>query len=329
MTDLSAFRSLTIAVLLGGRSSEREVSLRSGKGVLGALERLGLQAVGVDPGPDPVSQLTEVAADVVFNVLHGGPGENGAIQGILDNAGIPYTGSGVLASALAMNKEQTKRILRAVGLPTPDWLAFDAGQDAAQAAEQVAEELGLPAVVKPVDQGSSVGVAILDTADALAEHLASTLQNYSRAIVEKFVDGREVTVGILGYGPTLRALPVLELVPRNRFYDYEAKYTKGLTDLLCPAPIGEEATRWCQEIALGVHRAIGCHGWSRVDMHLDSTGQVWVHEINSIPGMTETSDVPAEAAAAGMTYDELVAEILCSALPRMAAARPGQPLPAM
>lgn len=329
MTDLSAFRSLTIAVLLGGRSSEREVSLRSGKGVLAALERLGLRAVAVDPAADLVSQLAEVGADVVFNVLHGGPGENGAVQGILDNAGIPYTGSGVLASALAMNKEQTKRVLRAVGLPTPDWLAFEASDDSAAAAREVVATLGLPAVVKPVDQGSSVGVAIVDTEDALAEHLASTLRSYSRVLVERFVDGREITVGILGYGPTLRALPVLELVPRNRFYDYEAKYTKGLTELLCPAPIGEEATRRCQEVALGVHRAIGCHGWSRVDMHLDSAGQVWVHEINSIPGMTETSDVPAEAAAAGMTYDELVAEILCSALPRMAAARPGEPLPAM
>ncbi|MCX7598277.1 MAG: D-alanine--D-alanine ligase [Armatimonadetes bacterium] len=329
MTDVSAFRALTVAVLLGGRSSEREVSLRSGKGVLGALERLGLRAIGVDPGPDLVSQLTEVGADVVFNVLHGGPGENGAVQGILDNAGIPYAGSGVLASALAMNKEQTKRVLRAVGLPTPDWLVFKAGDDPDKAAQQVATTLGLPAVVKPVDQGSSVGVAIVDTRDALAQHLASTLETYARALVEKFVDGREVTVGLLGFGSTLRALPVLELVPRNRFYDYEAKYTKGMTELLCPAPIGEEATRRCQEVALAVHQAIGCHGWSRVDMHLDSAGQVWVHEINSIPGMTETSDVPAEAAAAGMTYDELVAEILCSALPRMAAARPEEPLPAM
>lgn len=329
MNDLAAFRSLTIAVLLGGRSSEREVSLRSGRGVLAALERLGLKAVAVDPGPDLVRQLSEAGANVVFNALHGGPGENGAIQGILDNAGVPYTGSGVLASALAMNKEQTKRVLRAVGLPTPDWLVFDADEDSETAVEEVVRQLGLPAVVKPVDQGSSVGVAIVDTQEALEDYLASALRSYSRVLVERFVDGREVTVGILGYGPTLRALPVLELVPRNRFYDYEAKYTKGLTELLCPAPIGEEATYRCQQVALAVHRAIGCHGISRVDMHLDSAGQVWVHEINSIPGMTETSDVPAEAAAAGMSYDELVAEILCSALPRMAAARPGEPLPAM
>jgi len=329
VNDLAAFRSLTIAVLLGGRSSEREVSLRSGRGVLAALERLGLKAVAVDPGPDLVRQLSEAGANVVFNALHGGPGENGAIQGILDNAGVPYTGSGVLASALAMNKEQTKRVLRAVGLPTPDWLVFDADEDSETAVEEVVRQLGLPAVVKPVDQGSSVGVAIVDTQEALEDYLASALRSYSRVLVERFVDGREVTVGILGYGPTLRALPVLELVPRNRFYDYEAKYTKGLTELLCPAPIGEEATYRCQQVALAVHRAIGCHGISRVDMHLDSAGQVWVHEINSIPGMTETSDVPAEAAAAGMSYDELVAEILCSALPRMAAARPGEPLPAM
>jgi D-alanine-D-alanine ligase len=326
MIDLASFADLTVAVLMGGQSSEREVSFRSGEGVLGALGRLGVKAVGVDPGQDLVGQLNLAGAAVVLNVLHGGPGENGAIQGVLDSAGIPYAGSGVLASALAMHKVQTKRILRALGIPTPDWLAVAGGQDFAAAAAHASDALGLPVVVKPVDEGSSVGVSIVDYPSELQEVIADTVARYREALVERFVAGREITVGVLGSGDGLRALPVLELVPKTRFYDYEAKYTKGMTDLLCPADIGRDPTRRARDIAVEVHRAVGCHGISRVDMHLDEGGQVWVHEINSIPGMTEISDVPAEAAAEGMSYDELVAEVLASALPRMMAAG-GGPLP--
>jgi len=328
MTDLSPFAEMTVAVLLGGQSSEREVSFRSGDGVLGALERLGITAVGIDPGPDLVAQLREAGASVVLSVLHGGTGENGAIQGLLDHAGIPYAGSGVLASALAMHKVQTKRILRAIGLPTAEWLTVGRGDDVSALAAEAVETFGLPVVVKPVDEGSSVGVLIVDEAADVAGALSDTVAKYREAIVERFIVGRELTVGVLGYGEGLHALPVLELVPKTRFYDYEAKYTKGMTDLLCPAEIGEDATARVQAMAIEVHKAVGCHGISRVDMHLDADGGVWVHEINSIPGMTETSDVPAEAQAAGMSYDDLVAEILASALPRMKAAGSG-PLPPM
>lgn len=328
MLSIEPFEGVTVAVLLGGQSSEREVSLRSGKGVLAALKRLGINAVPVDPGPDLVAQLREVGADVVFNILHGGPGENGAIQGVLDNAGIPYTGSGVLASALAMNKPLTKRILRASGLPTPDWVEFGS-QSADGAADRVIGSLGCPAVLKPFDEGSSVGVTIVDGRQQLEEGVARLVRTYGRGFAERFIDGMEITVGIVGYGERLRALPVLELVPKKRFYDYEAKYTKGMTELICPARLSAEQSEQAQEIALQVHQVIGCHGISRVDMHMDSSGQVWVHEINSVPGMTETSDVPAEAAAMGMSYDELVLEILYSALPRMEAAEPGKPLPPM
>jgi D-alanine-D-alanine ligase len=322
------FEKLTIGVLLGGQSSEREVSLRSGSGVVAALERLGLRAIPVDPGPDPIAQLREARVHVVFNMLHGGPGENGAVQGLLDVAGIPYTGSGVLASALAMNKPLTKRVLRSYGLPTPDWVEFSA-HTLDGAADRIVEELGVPVVVKPFDQGSSVGVEILDSVREVERCIASLATTYQRGFAERFISGTEITVGILGYGERTRALPVLELVPKKRFYDYEAKYTKGMTELICPARLSEERSRAAQEIALQVHRVIGCHGISRVDMHVGEDGQIWVHEINSVPGMTETSDVPAEAAAAGISYEELVLEILHSALPRMAAARPGRPLPAM
>jgi len=322
------FEGLTIGVLLGGQSSEREVSLRSGKGVLGALERLGLHAVAIDPGPDPVGQLRQAGVDVVFNILHGGPGENGAMQGALDTAGIPYTGSGVLASALTMNKPLTKRVLRAAGLPTPDWVEFD-GNTGDGAVEEVIERLGLPVFLKPFDEGSSVGVArVADEGEARAT-MAELVAAYGRGFAERAVAGVELTVGLVGHGDRTRALPVLELVPKKDFYDYEAKYTKGLTDLICPARLSEEEARRAQEVALRAHQLTGCHGISRVDMHLDHKGQLWVHEVNSVPGLTETSDVPAEALAAGMSYDELVLEILHSALPRMEAARPGQPLPPM
>ncbi len=324
-----AFEGLRIAVLMGGQSPEREVSLWSGKGVLEALRRLGLDAVAVDPGPDLVAQLREAGADVVFNILHGGTGENGAVQGVLDHAGIPYTGSGVLASALAMNKIQCKRLMKAAGVPTPEWVEFGADDSPAEAARRVVKTIGLPAVVKPFDLGSSVGVSIARDEEALADSIGKLLAQYGQCFAERYIDGREITVGIVGYGERLRALPVLELVPKKEFYDYEAKYTKGLTELICPARLTEEETARAQETALRVHRLVGCHGISRVDMHVDGEGQVWVHEINSIPGLTETSDVPAEAAAMGMGYDELVLEILHSALPRMRAARKGKPLPAM
>ncbi|MBC7287107.1 MAG: D-alanine--D-alanine ligase [Armatimonadetes bacterium] len=321
------FEGLTIAVLLGGQSPEREVSLSSGAGVLQALQRLGLRAVPVDPEPDLVCQLRAAGADVVFNILHGGPGENGAIQGVLDAAGIPYTGSGVLASALAMNKAQTKRLLEAAGIPTPPWVLFDGDCCADAALAEAERTVGLPAVIKPVDLGSSVDVAIVRTPEDLRSAVDELLAKYGRCFAERYISGKEITVGIVGYGQRLRALPVLEIVPKKEFYDYEAKYTKGMTDLICPARLSPEETLQAQQTALAAHKLIGCHGISRVDMHVDADGQVWVHEVNSIPGMTETSDVPAEARVAGMSYDELVLEILHSALPRMAAAQPGKPLP--
>ncbi len=200
MTDLAPFADLTVAVLLGGRSSEREVSFRSGAGVLEALGRLDITAVGVDPGADLVAQLREAGAAVVLSVLHGGTGENGAIQGLLDHAGIPYAGSGVLASALAMHKVQTKRILRAIGLPTPEWLTAGPADDLGIVAAEAVDILGLPVVVKPVDEGSSVGVLIVDEAADIEAALAETVAKYREAFVDRFISGRELTVGVLGYG---------------------------------------------------------------------------------------------------------------------------------
>ncbi|MBM3472207.1 MAG: D-alanine--D-alanine ligase [Armatimonadetes bacterium] len=310
-------RNKRVAVLLGGRSGEREVSLRSGAGVLAALAARGYDAVGVDPNCSLPQQLADAGAELVFNALHGGAGEDGTIPGMLEVLGIPYAGCGVLASALTLDKVRSKQLLQAVGIPTPEFVFTDDAADAERVAEEAMQQLGVPCVVKPVHEGSSLGVTIPQSAEELRRDVADVLARYGNVLVEAFCDGNEITVGVLGYDESLRALPVLELVPRKQFYDYEAKYTKGLTDLICPARIPEEAARLAQETAVRAHRACDCHGLSRVDMHHDSGGRLWVHEINSVPGLTETSDVPAEARAAGMSYEDLVEEILASAVPRL------------
>ncbi len=280
---LDMLRDKHIGVLHGGQSGEREVSLRSGQGVLDALARQGFTAVSIDPGPDLISQLREADVNVVFNALHGGAGEDGTIPALLDYAAIPYTGSGMVASALAMNKLLTKRLLRSAGLPTPDFVHVTSQVDLNDQVSALIDHLGLPVVTKPLAECS----------------------------------GPEITVGVLGVGETLRALPVLELVPHKEFYDYEAKYTEGLTELIVPARISPQATQSAQEIAVQAHQELGCVGISRVDMHLGGDGQVWVHELNTIPGLTELSDIPAAAAAAGMSYDEVILEILASATTRL------------
>jgi len=311
--DNAQLRSTTIAVLAGGRSSEREVSLRSGQGILEALQRLGFRAVLVDPGPDLGAQLAAVGAGVCFNALHGGAGEDGTIQALLDWLGIPYTGSGVLACALTLNKLQTKRIAATVGIPSPEYAYFTAPFCPAMVAETIAIT-GLPAVTKPNYEGSSVGVTICRDEPTLARAMAECLEQYGDVLVDRYIVGTEITVGVLGCGERTRALPVLELVPHKEFYDYEAKYTKGLTDLICPARLAPEVTAEAQRLAVLAHRELGCRGISRCDMHVDEQGRLWFHEVNSCPGMTETSDVPHEAFALGMTYDDLVLEILQSAV---------------
>lgn len=315
--SLEALRDKRIAVLAGGDSGEREVSLRTGAGVHGALTRQGFDAVILDPRPDLVTQLREAGAEVVYNALHGGAGENGCIQGALEVAHIPYTGCGVLASALTMDKRQCKRIFMQTGIPTPPHICADAPADPAAVADEAIAAFGLPAVVKPINQGSSLGVSIPKTRAELISAVADTLQHYGACLVDQYIAGTEITVGIVGTGEKTMVLPVLELVPKREFYDYVAKYTKGLTELIAPARISPQLTRESQQIALHAHRTLGCDGVSRVDMHIDRAGRCWVHEINSVPGMTETSDLPAAAAAAGISYDELVLIILESAVTRM------------
>lgn len=310
--DAAQFAGKTIAVLAGGTTGEREVSLRTGNGIAEALRSRGLTAVLVDPTPELPRQLAEAGAEVCFNGLHGGAGEDGTIQAILEWIGMPYTGCGVLASALTLNKVQTKRVLSALGVANAPYVycrgCFQPGW-----VDDVLRTVGLPAVTKPNVEGSSLGVTICRDEAALTEAMATLAGQYGDFMVDRYIEGTELTVGVLGCDEEAYALPVLELRPHNEFYDYEAKYTKGMTDLVCPAEISTAATLAAQELAVLAHRTLGCHGISRCDMHLDACGKLWFHEVNSCPGMTETSDVPCEAEAAGLAYADLVLEILASA----------------
>ncbi len=303
-----------VAVMLGGMSGEREVSLRSGANVLAALKRASIATVAVDPRhEDWLETLTEYSPDAVFLALHGRGGEDGEMQGCLDTLGYRYTGSGVLASSLAMNKLKTKQILQVEGLPTPPWVAVAADDDVRSRVGEVADTLGFPLIVKPVAEGSSLGVTVVRERDLLKGVMTKTHYDFRQIFAEKYVPGMEVTVGILGVGRATRPLPVLELVPKNEFYDYEAKYTAGMTAFFLPARLQDDATARVQDIARRAHAALGCHGVSRVDMMVTPDGEPFITEINTLPGLTDLSDLPAQAATAGISYDELILEILSSA----------------
>jgi D-alanine-D-alanine ligase len=293
-----------VGVLMGGTSAEREVSLRTGAAVLAAFGRLGHRAVAIDVGRDLPALLARRKVAVAFLALHGRGGEDGTVQGLLECLGLPYTGSGVLGSALAMDKKQSKWLFAAHGLPTPDFEVFARGAGRPRLAR-----LALPVVVKPSCEGSSFGVSVVRSPGALARSLASAFRYDAEALVEAYVPGRDLTVGVLGD----EALAVVEMRPRGGFYDYRNKYKKGRTEYLVPAPLTVRQTARTRELALAAHRALGCRGASRVDFRLDEKGRPLLLEVNTIPGMTETSLLPKSAAAAGIGFDELVDRILGAA----------------
>ena len=307
------YKGKRIGVLMGGKSGEREVSLRSGAGVLGALQRQGYDAVEIDVDENTAAALRAENIDVAFLALHGRGGEDGAIQGLLQIMEIPYTGSGIKACALSMDKTATKFVLDHVRIPYPGTFLFGAGRSVEDLCADMLTALRLPIIVKPASEGSSLGCALIKEAGDAVSQVAPLLARYPDLIAEEFIKGQDVTVGILGSGDTARALPILELVPDNEFDDYEAKYTKGMTKFICPANLNQAMTAKVQQLALDTHRALGCHGVSRVDIMVAPDGACFVLELNSIPGMTDTSDIPAEYETAGGTYDELVVEILNSA----------------
>ncbi len=295
------FRHMDVTVLYGGTSAEREISLRSGAAVAKSLEQAGAKVTHVDPAIP--NWLNDLSSDTfVFNMLHGVGGEDGSVQGALDTVGIRYSGSGVLGSAIAMHKDKTKRIWQACGLPTPRFVMLEAETDSAS----LIDDLG-PVFVKPVAEGSSFGLATADTADDLEIARDNGAEHAMPLMAEARIHGDELTVAILGD----RALPAIQIVPQGGYYDFDAKYVSGATEFICPAPLSPNDANQLETLALAAFQAVGAHGWGRVDLMRDDSGW-WLLEINTVPGMTETSLVPKAAAAAGMSFEALLAEIYLS-----------------
>jgi D-alanine-D-alanine ligase len=306
-------------VLKGGRSLERGVSLRSGARVEDALERLGHEVVSIDAGGDLVKRLTAGRPDVAFIAMHGLGGEDGTVQELLEILGLPFTGPGVAACARCMDKVLAKHELRQAGVPTPDWFAFNETAfrelGAADALGDLEERLGFPLVVKPSRGGSALGVKFAASWFEVPEALVSAFSYDNRVLLERFVEGRELAVSVLGG----EALPVVEAVLEGGDrYDFEARYEIGRTDFVCPAELGEEDAAAVTAAALAAYEALGCSGFSRVDLILTGAGPQ-VLEVNAIPGLTDTSLLPQAAEAAGMTFEQLVGRILDLALKPAAA----------
>ena len=297
-----------VAVMFGGTSAEREVSLKSGAAVLKALQAQGIDAHAFDPKDQPLSALESQAFDRVFIVLHGRGGEDGTMQGALQLHGIPYTGSGVLGSALAMDKIRCKFLFSAHGLPTAPFRVAQKGEPIDYAA--MLSELNGKVMVKPANEGSSIGMSAATTPAELEQALALAFDYDDAVLVEQWINGREFTVSMLDG----QALPVIEMRTPRAFYDYEAKYQSNSTEYLCPAPITTEQTASLQQAAMAAFKAVGAKGWGRVDAMLDSDGQFRLLEVNTVPGMTEKSLVPMAARAAGYSFEQLVAKILEQAL---------------
>jgi D-alanine-D-alanine ligase len=309
---------MKVAVLKGGSSLERGVSLRSAARVEDALAELGHEALGIDVGRDLVDRLRAERPDVVFIALHGPGGEDGTVQELLEILDLPYTGPGVAACALCMDKVAAKHEMRAAGLPTPDWAAFNATAfrelGAAETLDEIEARLGFPLVIKPASQGSSLGVELASGRDRVPEALVAAFSYDDRVLIERYVKGRELAVSVLGG----EALPVVEAIPREGdFFNFEARYEIGRTEYVCPAELADAETAGVQEIAMRTYETLGCSGFVRVDLMLGEEGPQ-VLEVNAIPGLTDTSLFPMAAEAAGIDFTQLVERILSSARERPA-----------
>jgi D-alanine-D-alanine ligase len=323
--------ALRVAVLRGGRSLERKVSLRSGAHVQEALQRLGHEVAALDAGAELVAELLAASPDAVFIALHGRDGEDGTVQGLLEAIGVPYTGSGPGACMSCTDKALAKHLLREAGVPTPDFHFLREASikelGAAAAIGKVERRLGFPLVVKPAVGGSALGVKFARTGEELPGALVGAFSYDGTIVIERYVKGRDLAVSVIGGGapaapgeqrPAPIALPVVEAVPREEdFYDYESRYEIGMTTFVCPAELAPETTARAQELALRVYELLGCHGVARVDLMLEQgSDELWVLETNVVPGLTETSLLPQAADAAGIGFDDLVERILDSALSR-------------
>jgi D-alanine-D-alanine ligase len=307
---------MRVAVLKGGRSLERQVSLRSGARVEDALHRLGHEVVPIDVGADLVDRLLGVRADVAFVALHGRGGEDGTVQELLELVGVPYTASGPSACSRCMDKVVAKHELRGAGLPTPDFYAFSQAAfeelGAARALPALEERLDFPIVVKPAAQGSALGIKFARTAADVPGAIVAAFSYDTKVLLERYVPGRDLAVSVLDGPAGPEALPVVEAVPHEEhFYDFEARYEIGRTSFTCPAGIGAGATARAQELALEAYATLGCSGFARIDLMLeDGSGELFLLEANAIPGLTDTSLLPLAAEAAGISFDDLIARIV-------------------
>jgi D-alanine-D-alanine ligase len=291
-----------VAVLLGGRSAEREISLQSGNAVLKALRRRGVDAHPFDPVDQPMEEILKQGFNVAYIALHGRYGEDGTVQGALELMGLPYTGSGVLASALAIDKWRTKLLWQAVGINSPHYAMLNAESDF----EMVVKELGLPLIVKPSREGSTIGLYKVMSAEELPDVYRSAAKHDPMVLAEQFIEGMELTVAILGDIP----LPLVRIEAASGLYDYEAKYLSNETGYFCPSGLSAEQENTIQVQALQAHKALGCEGWGRVDLILDKSGKPYFLETNTSPGMTSHSLVPIAARTAGISFEDLVIRIL-------------------
>jgi D-alanine-D-alanine ligase len=312
-----------VAVLKGGRSFERAVSLRSGAQVQDGLQRLGHEVIAIDVGPELVPELLACEPDVAFIALHGRDGEDGTVQGLLEAIGLAYTGSGPAACARCTDKTLAKQLMRESGVPTPDFFSLREASikelGAAAALASIERELGFPLVVKPAKGGSALGVKFAGASEQLPGSMVGAFSYDSTILLERYVEGRDLAVSVLDMPDSEEpvALPVVEAVPREEdFYDYESRYEIGMTTFVCPAQLEAETTARAQELALSVYRLLGCHGFARVDLLLDERGELWVLETNVVPGMTQTSLLPQAADAGGVGFEELLALLLASAWTR-------------
>ena len=303
-------KKLRVALLAGGRSGEREVSLMGAAGAEKALDRGKFEVTRYDP----LTDLEKIAAeakhiDFAFVLLHGKWGEDGTIQGYLDLLDIPYQGAGVLGSALAMDKNLSKELYRLNDLPVADWLVLERGKP--YSVKEISESLGLPLVVKPVADGSSLGMTLVKSESDLAEGIARALEHDQRAMVESFVKGREITVGVLGNSDPV-ALPLVEIIPGEKysFFDYEAKYQPGATKEICPAEVDAKTTETAQQYGLRAHKALQLRGYSRTDMIISEHGEIYLLETNTIPGMTPTSLFPQAAAEYGLDFSAMLEKLI-------------------
>ena len=305
-------RSCRVALLAGGRSNEREISLASGDGAREALQAAGFSVVDIDPAnPDDLKRLIEEHFDVAFLCLHGKYGEDGTVQGLLDIVGIPYTCSGVWSSALAMDKPKAKVFYEKAGVPTPPSVTVRKGETVDVSV--IVEKLGEHVVVKPGNEGSAIGVFIVEGQASIEKALSKALEIDDEVLIERYISGTELTVAVLGNDDAV-ALPIIEIIPKSAFYDFESKYAADGSQHICPARLPEDVARKVQNEAVKAHKALSCSGTSRSDFILEEDGSCWCLETNTIPGMTATSLLPDAARAAGMSFPDLCKKLIELAL---------------